>query len=241
MKRTTCTEGIWLGRSDCLHCSIRQSMEFGGLPEAALTEINGSIDRMMFENHGVLYRQGQRADSVFSIREGWVKLVERDEEGRERIVRLMHAGSMVGLDAFIHPDRSYRHDALALGQVDICRIPGDRLRQLEVRHPELFGALLERLDDHIERADQVIISFSSGSLRERIPNVLRFLAREAGDGQGRFHLLSGSDMAALVGATEESVSRVVAELKRQGLLVRCQNGRYAFKDQQGRAAAMAAG
>ncbi|MEW6766265.1 MAG: Crp/Fnr family transcriptional regulator [Pseudomonadota bacterium] len=141
----------------------------------------------------------------------------------------MGPGSMLGLELSEDGQPSaYGHTAIALGEVDLCRIPLRIVQELESEHPELCVALVRRSEEHVRRADQVIVSFSSGLLRHRIENVLNFLLRETADDRDGFVLPTGADIAALVGASEESVSRIMAEYKRQGVLIQREDGLFMF-------------
>jgi len=226
MSRSYCTDANWLGRSDCRHCVVRQVMTFSVLPEEAFTNLLSPIDHLAYSARSTLFSQGEHGDHVFSIRKGWVKLMIGNEDGYERIVSLMGPGSLLGIELLSDHGR-YSHKAIAHGEVDLCRIPLSTLRELEAKHHELYPSVFKRCADQTRRVDQAIVSFTSGALHQRIENVLIFLARETGDKHGQFMKMSGSDIAAWVGASHESVSRELAELKRQGRL-QCADGRCTF-------------
>lgn len=220
MGRVLCSDATWAGRSDCRHCAVRSLMVFSALPEDAFTSVLGGIQHSMHPSQSVLYEQGQPGKFILSIRHGWVKLIHADANGVTRIVRLMGAGSLLGLELFsLRQQEYYLQSAVSYGEVDLCRIPLSTMRRLSEEYPELYPGILRRSQEHVNAADEVIASFSTGALRQRIGHVLSFLSREMSQ-QGGFSLMSVAEVAALVGACEESVSRILADLKRQGHLVR---------------------
>lgn len=195
-------------------------MVFSALPEGVFEPRLDGIDHFLHKDESVLFCQAEVGEHLFSIRRGWVKLVHADSNGTNRIVRLMGAGSLLGLELLDQDQhRSYLHGAIACGDVDLCRIPVATMRRFSEAHPELSGYILQRSQQHIDAADAVITDFSTGHLLQRIERVLSFFSQHMSQ-NGRFRLLSGADMAALVGVSEESVSRVIASFKRQGRLVR---------------------
>jgi CRP-like cAMP-binding protein len=228
MNRAHCTDANWVERSDCRHCAVRQFSIFSVLPEEAFSAIPEPIDHLTYSKQGRLYSQGEPGEYVFSIRSGWVKLVVGDADGVEHIVRLVGPGGLLGLELLLSSaDGRYSRAAVAHGEVDLCRIPLSTLRELELKHPELYPAVFQRCSEQARLADEVIVSFVSGALHTRVEHALAFLARETADQHGQFSKMSDADMAAWVGASVESVSRELAALKRQGRL-QCADGRCTF-------------
>lgn len=218
-----------LGYANCRECPIRYRMEFGPLPLEAFDDVPAPIEHMVYEDGAYLFHQGAVDDGyLFSIRNGWVKLVYGDEDGDERIVRLMGPGSVLGQGLLFDKPKHYSENAVALGEVDVCRIPVSTMQALSKEYPAMSGEIGRNYEEHLKRANQVIVSFSTGRLHDRIVHVLRFQAKEFADAHGHFALLSGADYAELVGASEESVSRVLASLKRENVLARQDDGLFVF-------------
>jgi len=228
MNRAYCTDASWVGRADCRHCAVRQLVTFSVLPEEAFTDILEPIEHLIYSKQGRLYSQGAPGAYVFSIRKGWVKQVVGDDEGVEHIAQLVGPGGLLGLELLLSSAKDrYSRTAVAHGEVDLCAIPVNTLRKLELKHPELYPSVFQRCAEQAKFADAMIVSFTTGSLHRRVEHALAFLARETADQHGQFSKMSGADMAAWVGASVASVSRELAELKRQGRL-QCAHGRCTF-------------
>lgn len=200
MNPAYCTDTRWLGRSECQHCVVRHLMTFSVLPEEAFTSTLMPIDHFIVNKNSILFSEGEKGEHVFSIRKGWVKIIMSDEDGLERIVRLIGPGGLLGLELILPSMQGrYGHNAITHGEVDVCRIPLNVLCELEVKHPELYLSVFQRCAEQAMLADNVIISFTSGSLHKRIEHVLVYLASNTSDEQGRFLKMSVADMAAWVG------------------------------------------
>lgn len=159
----------------------------------------------------MLYREQTRGTAVYSIRRGLVKLQVAGEEGA-RIVRLLGTGAVIGLERL--DGTPYRHTAVTVGDVDLCRIPVTTLEDLERHHPELCNRVRQQLQTHLDRADEWIRHLNSGTARTRIAYLIRLQAEIGGDSNGDIRLIPRGDMAAICGITKETASRVVADFKR---------------------------
>jgi len=179
----------------------------------------GALRVVTFNHRDVIYRECCSARSIHLVISGLVKLVTHVTDDRTRIVRLLSAGDFLGLDGLF--EDAHRQTAVALGEVSLYRIPVPMLRGLKGRDPAFYCRLLECWYVHLAYADTWITQFSTGPIRPRVARLLKFLSeREPGSGAPRVRLLTCEEMAEVLGVTPESVSRSLAEFKRDGLLRR---------------------
>lgn len=212
----------WAGEADCRSCALRNSVLFAGLEEADFERIHQPIDQYLMPSGTVLYRAGDRGDRLYTIRSGLLKLVQYLADGNQRIVRLLRTTDIVGLEALLN--EPYHHDAVVLQATELCSLPAALVQRLSVQNPALHRELLERWQRALTEADAWITELSTGSARQRIA---RLLLRLLCDGAGNACELFGrEDMGAMLGVTTETASRVIAELKRQGVLVETEPNRF---------------
>ncbi|MGE0371181.1 MAG: Crp/Fnr family transcriptional regulator [Gammaproteobacteria bacterium] len=169
----------------------------------------------------VLYRSGDIPATVYVIERGMVKLLSYLPNGKARIVRVHTTGSWLGLGGLL--ESPYEHSAIAIDDVQAIRIPIGALVQLKTTDPALYCKLIEQWFYYLQEADRWISSFSTGVIRARVARLLDYLARIENDvSTGEVKLLTCEEMAEILGATPESVSRVIAEFKREKLLYPCE-------------------
>lgn len=214
-----CTDPEWKGRADCAHCAIRSMMLFSPLPPASFTHLLHPIDNMRYAPGSLLYAEDEPGRHVFSIRRGLVKLLCQGADGSQRIVRLLGKGAVVGLE-LLDQGVNYHHSAITVQEVDLCAIPVSTLRDLEEHHPGLCDRVRQQLQYQVERADHWIKQLNTGTARMRIAHLLLMLMEIAADRNGDIELLPRDDIAAAVGVTKETASRIVADFRRQELLFR---------------------
>lgn len=211
-----CTDPKWQGRADCQHCGIRHMMLFSGLGESDFDDLLKPIDNLLYSSDCMLYGQEDEGNCVYSIRSGYIKLEQLQLDGSVRIVRLLGRGATVGLEVLL--DKRYRHSAVALTELSVCRIHHNTIVQLEEKHPELKEKLMQHWDQHLTFADRWISEISSGPVRDRILELCCYLAELNGGKDKPIRFFGYEDMAAMIGVTRETFSRSVAELKKEGIL-----------------------
>jgi CRP/FNR family transcriptional regulator len=187
-----------------------------GVTEPSATFLHGA-KRSRFSPREIIYREGESADTVYEIKKGLVKLINYLPNGRGRIVRLYGEGIWLGLEGLLR--RPYEHTAVAIDDVEVYRLPANMLRIMHKDDPSKYTHLMHKWHEHLLEADLWISDFSTGSVRSRVARLINFLSRiEGQQASGRVRLLTCDEMAAILGVTPESVSRIIAEFKRAGVL-----------------------
>jgi CRP/FNR family transcriptional regulator len=213
IKKVTLHEA-WDGVADCRNCAVRGSVLFANLQESDFDRIHQPIEQFILPPGSSLYRAGDKAEFLFTIRKGCVKLVQYLPDGGQRIVRLLRGTDLTGLEALV--EDSYRHDAVILEETEVCRLPIQLVKNVAEDNPKLYQDLLQRWHRALSDADAWITELSTGSAKQRVARLL--LRVMNGDGNNRSQLFSREDMGAMLAITTETASRVIADFKRQGLI-----------------------
>lgn len=186
------------------------------------------IDNLHAPAQAILYQHDAAATHLFTVRSGLVKLFVDLPNGGHRIVRILRAGDVAGIEALL--GNRYRHHAVAVRDTDVCRIPVEVIRRLDQSNPGVHRALMERWQRALDQADNFIAALSTGSAEARLARLLLGIACD--QDRTETFLLSREDMGALLGVTTETASRTMAEFKRRGL-VREEKGSCVACDYQG--------
>lgn len=173
--------------------------------------------RTAYGQQDVLYHQGGISDTAHFITSGLLKLITHLPNGRARIVRLHRPGSVLGLGGLLGEDNE--HTAVAVTPVTTLRLPIGALQRLRTGDPAAYINLAERWHDYLQEADTWITQFSTGPIRGRVARLLAFLSDfESNPAHNQVQLLTCEEMSSILGVTSESVSRILAEFKRQHIL-----------------------
>ncbi len=216
-------EDAWLGPPQCRSCGIRHLVLFSELRREDFALIHEPIDELESGPGEHLYRAGADARFVYTLREGLIKLVRYLPDGTQRIVRLLRRGDVAGLEATL--GQPYQHHAVVLDRIRVCRIPVSTIQNLSTHTPRLHQQLMQRWQRAVAEADAWVTELSTGPAKRRVAYLLLRLTEYA-DPNALF-IPSREDVGAMLGITTETASRVIADLRRQGIIERAAPGRYA--------------
>lgn len=208
------TESAWRGTADCRACGIREEMLFADLHDEDFDLIHTPIDDLEYAPGQPLARAGDTATSLFAVRSGMVKLVRNTLDGRQRIVRVLRSGDVIGLEALLGP--VYESDAIALTSVKVCRLPLQVIQRLDRETPRLHQRLLERWHRSLKEADDWLAELNFGNARQRLAGLI--LKMRSPHDPDISTLFSREDMGAMLDLKLETVSRTLNAFAREGLI-----------------------
>jgi CRP-like cAMP-binding protein len=202
--------------------SLRGIRLFDTLPDSTLQAIAERGRIRLVARGAFLFFDGDAASDAHVLIEGRVKIVHETEDGQEVILRMVQAGDIFG-SAGGWGDRVYPATAIALDDVRVFYLPVDELTDLIDFHSDFALALIQELGTRLREAEARIRELQAERVERRIARTLLRLAGKTGhktlDGieielpQSRQHL------ADLSGATLTTVSRVLSQWDRMGLIV----------------------
>ena len=195
---------------------------FAGLGPEALQTIARTLRVRHFRRGEVLFHEGDPGDALFIVASGAVKVVVPSEEGEEAILATLKRGDFLGELALL--DGAPRSaSAIALEATDALTLPREQFRALADAEPAIRGALLEAMARELRRLTKHVAELHFLDLTGRLAARLVRLAEEHGerlpDGSVRLDApLTQSDLAAMIGATRQSVNKLLGEFEEEGLL-----------------------
>lgn len=208
------TDSAWRGTADCRNCGIRDMVLFADLREEDFNLIHAPIDDLEFGANQPVVRMGETATSLYTLRAGLIKLVRNTVDGRQRIVRVLRSGDVVGLEALMGP--TYDSDAIALTPIKVCRLPLQVIQRLNRETPRMHQRLLEKWHRSLKEADDWLADLNFGNARQRVAGLILKM-RSAGDASV-VSLFSREDMGAMLDLKLETVSRTLNAFVREGLI-----------------------
>lgn len=196
------------------------------------------IDRLVRNGHGPLInvrpvRAGQIVYSGDAENGGDLVIIRRGRlrcflsfEGKELTLQMMEAG-----DA-IHLHGGAMLEAKKDGEISLTSMGS--FRQLALADPELALAALPAIDRILQKSIRMIEDMAFHGVKHRLIRALCDTAdregRPAEEGIVIDELPNAEDFAMQIGATRQSVSTVIAELVRSGVLYRFGGGSLMISD-----------
>ena len=164
-------------------------------------------------------RRGEHIDGVFALAYGLVKLTFGRED-EEKVLRLVGPGETFGEEA-VFLDRPSPVEASALADSMIITIPTASLLALIERDPRFARAMIGSLS---LRMQGLVADVEAGALQSGMQRVAGYLdsLAEPGCAQTIVHLpATKTIVAARLGITKETFSRLLHELAEQKIVAVC--------------------
>ena len=163
-----------------------------------------------------LFDEGEEGEALFAILDGALEVSVLSSEGRKLALDVMRTGELFGEIALFDPGVRTA-TVTAVEPTTVLRIRNtDILREVK-RTPEMAIDLIQLADRrmrwmHLQLREQVFLPMPT-----RLARKILHLSADSGS-DPRPLKLSQSDLAGLVGATREAVSKTLATWKRLGIV-----------------------
>ena len=169
--------------------------------------------------HESLVLEGDSADRFHRVLSGTVAGYKATTDGRRQIIAFFFPGDLVGLTVGEH----YAYGAEALDRASVCSIPRTRMGELSRQSPTPHEDLLVALDREVAATQERLLWLGRKTARERIACFLLECAQRCGapenDGNQTVPLpMSQLEIGDYLGLASETVSRVLAQLARDGVI-----------------------
>lgn len=152
---------------------------------------------------------------LFIIEQGEVSLVDETTNGRGNFP-IVRAGSIIGESPVLH-EKPYAYTAVARSETTTLGFTLDTIRALLEIDPQICFRWLRLLSDRLDGSQRRLVAVAGRSAIERIGS---FLLREAGEGAPATVRLTQQELASMLGIGRQTVSRVLGNLERLGLVKR---------------------
>ncbi|HET9497776.1 MAG TPA: Crp/Fnr family transcriptional regulator [Candidatus Limnocylindria bacterium] len=200
---------------------------FTGAEPDDLQEVVRHVRRRRFRRGEVIFHEGDPADALHVVASGAVKIVLSSDEGDEAIIATLHPGDFFGELSLL--DGSPRSaTAAAVEATETVSLPRDTFLEEIGRSARLRDCLLRSLAAELRRLTGHVEELHFLDLSGRLASRLVRLAQEADpppqrteDGRVEARLewpFTQSDLAAMIGATRQSVNRLLVDLVDRGLV-----------------------
>ena len=210
----------------CQTCPLHRS--FCDFPEELREAFDGLKTTVAYHKNEVIFDEATRCHSVFAICEGNAKLVTTSREGRVLLLRMVGSGEMLGLAEAIL-NAPYESSAVAMESSILAVIPREAFIRFISSYPEACVRLTVALSEQYRFAqrEEKFLGFGEPSTVRLAHLLLEWAAdRGASTAEGvRIPLrMSHTDLAHAIGATRETITRILGNLSHDGLIERRADG-----------------
>jgi CRP/FNR family transcriptional regulator, cyclic AMP receptor protein len=205
----------------CLTCPLHKDRVFCDLSPHALEGLDAISSSATYPKGAILFVEGQEPRGVFVICSGRVKLSASSADGKSLILRIAEPGEVVGLPGTIS-GKQYEATAEALEPIQANFIPREPFLKFLRTHGDAALKIAEILSDICHTTYQEVRNLGlSASAAEKVARFLLSLTFEEEPNTGHIRAtltLTHEEIAEMIGASRETVTRVFANFKRQRLV-----------------------
>lgn len=184
----------------------------------ALEELAREQEIRSYHKKDIIYQEGEYPKQLFFVKQGKVKTVKANEDGKELILSLYGEKDFIGFLPFIQSTK-YRESAVALEDTELFIIPQKEFLDLLQTNANVTGYLFKHLAQEVVEKGEQLIELAYNSVRKRVADALLRLQKHYQHDDDQFSMaIQRDDLASLVGTAKETVIRTLSDFKEEGLI-----------------------
>lgn len=199
--------------------TARSSILLKSMPDDALARIRQRSAPVVVERGATIFLQGEPANMMYIVLDGWVKLYRVAMNGVEAVVGVFTRGQSIG-EAVAFEGTDYPVTAQAVTSCRLWPVDAGLLLELMKSRPELAMALLAATFQHLHQLVTQIEQLKAQTGSQRVAEFLIDLCHVS---EGACTVTLPYDkvlIAGRLGMQPESLSRAFVRLRAQGVFVR---------------------
>jgi CRP/FNR family cyclic AMP-dependent transcriptional regulator len=206
----------------CIDCPLIADKIFCDLSRNALAGLDGISSQASYPKGAILFVEGQEPRGVFVICSGRVKLSAGSAGGKTLILRIAESGEVVGLPGTIS-GKPYEVTAEAIEPIQANFIQREPFLKFMREHGEAALRVAEILSEIYQATYREVRYLAlSGSAAGKLARYLLDFAEAHGKPDGgklrATMILTQEEIAEMIGASRETVTRLLATFKRKNLI-----------------------
>ena len=197
---------------------IRRVSLFSMLTPEQAEALAATVSKKRFKRGEILVEQGRKSDALFIVLTGRTRVLMTDNKGREVILATLKSGDYVGEMSLID-NEPHSATVVADQQVDVLVLGRDSFLRCLGENMEMAHSVMRVLVQRLRKASENISSLALVGVYGRVAKVLLDSAVQDADGALLIRdKVSRQDIAKMVGASREMVSRVMKDFEEQGFI-----------------------
>ncbi len=196
---------------------ISKTPLFRGLPENQLEEIKRITVSRNYNKGEALFFEGDEGNGFYIVAQGQVKIFKLSLEGKEHILHILGPGDPFG-EVPVFSGRPFPANAQSLIKSCILFLPRTAFIKLITTNPSLSLNMFAILSTRLREFTVQIENLSLKEVPERVASYLIYQSDEQGHQDFVDLRISKKQLASMLGATPETLSRMFAKMSDQGLI-----------------------
>jgi len=204
---------------------LKQLPFFAELTQSDIQAINQQFREYGYQPGETIYHSGDRAVNLYVVAAGKVKLLRHTLSGQDVLLDILVPGDFFGslttTSNEVLPDTAQAQTAAC-----VLAITSEKFRDLLRQYAGVAVAVLDITATRLQEAQESVRQLSAYPVEQRLAVTLLKLVDKLGEPNELGLLiqmpLSREDLAQITGSTTETVSRIMSQFQKEGLI---QSGR----------------
>jgi CRP-like cAMP-binding protein len=200
---------------------IRQNPLLADLPEREIETLEQVAESVEVRRRQLIWEPGDPANTIYIVRAGIVKLSKVSDEGRELTLHFFTRDNLFGELSVISEQP---HDTVAEAYEDclLLAIGKDDFNRILLRTPILALRMMKLVGERRQRLENRVENLLFRSAHARLASLFLELSQTFGVRDSRGVIinlkLTHKEIASLIGATRETVSFAILDLRKENLI-----------------------
>jgi len=190
---------------------------FSELPQSDLEAISKLATTRTFPRNTIIISEGDTSDSLYAVLSGKVKIYLSDDEGKEIIINIQGAGEYFGELALLD-DSPRSASVMTIEECKLAIISKSAFDECLEANPQIALRVIRGLSGRLRDLTENVKSLALMDVYGRVARTLLDLAEEDNGEQIIRQRLTQRDIANMVGASREMVSRILKDLSVGGYI-----------------------
>jgi CRP/FNR family cyclic AMP-dependent transcriptional regulator len=204
--------------STAISTTVLKSLPFfASFTPEQLRELAPLVMRRTAGRGVALMREGDPVDCLFVIATGRVKVMVGEADGKETILAILGPGEFFGEMSLID-DNPRSASVIAVEPCEMFAITRRAFRKFLVENPDLAMAVMRVLVRRLREADRKIGSLAMLDVYGRVARLLLDMSEVVNGQKVVTRRISKQDIAKMIGASREMVSKVMKDLQTSGYI-----------------------
>ena len=208
---------------------LRRVPLFAGLTEPQFEQLAAGSARRSYPKGRTIVSEGEPSQSMYILLAGRAKVQRSDSEGKEVILAVLGSGEYFGEMSLID-DAPRSASVITLESSEFIAVSKEAFKAMLAQSPDMAMSVMRGLVRRLREADKKIETLALLDVYGRVARVLLDFSEQVNGERIVKNKLPRQDIAKMIGASREMVSRVMKGLEVDGYIVPLPEGRLVLRE-----------
>ncbi|GAA4405059.1 Crp/Fnr family transcriptional regulator [Quisquiliibacterium transsilvanicum] len=208
---------------------LRRVPLFAGLTEPQFEQLAAGSARRSYPKGRTIVSEGEPSQSMYILLAGRAKVQRSDSEGKEVILAVLGSGEYFGEMSLID-DAPRSASVITLETSEFIAVSKEAFKAMLAQSPDMAMSVMRGLVRRLREADKKIETLALLDVYGRVARVLLDFSEDVNGERIVKNKLPRQDIAKMIGASREMVSRVMKGLEIDGYILPLPEGKLVLRE-----------